>query len=91
MFEFEFGIVLMVSPLSLFHLENHVCLSHGEQVAGAIWQTTTRIMVGVGGLVQRTEDGRTGQVLSGRMIGRSGNAVSGPHRARGDEECGFLG
>jgi hypothetical protein len=32
-----------------------------------------------------------GRVLSGRVIGRSGNAVCGLHRARGEEECGFLG
>jgi hypothetical protein len=50
-----------------------------------------RIMAGVGDIVQRTGDGRTGQILDGRMIGRSGDAVYGLHRARGDEECGFLG
>jgi hypothetical protein len=33
----------------------------------------------------------TGQVLIGRAIGRSGDTVCGLHRARGDEECGFLG
>jgi hypothetical protein len=33
----------------------------------------------------------TGRVLSGRAIGRSGDAVCGLHRARGEEECGFLG
>jgi hypothetical protein len=27
--EFESGAVLIVLPLSLFRLENHVCLSHG--------------------------------------------------------------
>jgi hypothetical protein len=47
-------------------------------------------MVGVGDLVQRTGDGRTGRVLGGRTIGRSGYAVCGLHRARGDEEHGFL-
>jgi hypothetical protein len=46
---------------------------------------------GVGDLVQRTGDGYTGQVLGGRVIERSGGAVCGLHRARGDEECGFLG
>jgi hypothetical protein len=50
-----------------------------------------RIMAGVGDLVQRTVDGRTGQVLSGRTIGRSGDAVCGLHRARGNEQCVFLG
>jgi hypothetical protein len=31
------------------------------------------------------------QVLSGRAIGRSGDAVCGQHCARGNEERGFLG
>jgi hypothetical protein len=48
-------------------------------------------MEGIGDLVQRTGDGRTGQVLSGRAIERSGGAVCGLHRARGDQEHGFLG
>jgi hypothetical protein len=50
-----------------------------------------RIMTGIGDLVQRTGDGRTSQVLSGRAIERSGGAVCGLHRARGDQEHGFLG
>jgi hypothetical protein len=50
-----------------------------------------RIMAGVGQLVQRTGDGHTGQVLSARVIKRSGGAVCDLHRARGDEEHGFLG
>jgi hypothetical protein len=33
----------------------------------------------------------TGQVLGGRMIGRSGDAVCGQYRAQEDEECEFLG
>jgi hypothetical protein len=48
-------------------------------------------MAGVGDLVQRTGDGRTGQVLGGRMIEKSGGAVCSLKRARGDEERGFLG
>jgi hypothetical protein len=48
-------------------------------------------VAGVGDLVQRTGDGRTGRVLGGRMIGRSGDVVCGLHHARGDEERGFLG
>jgi hypothetical protein len=47
-------------------------------------------MGGVGDLMQRTEDGRTGRVISGRAIERSGGAVCNLHRARGDEERGFL-
>jgi hypothetical protein len=61
------------------------------QVAGAAWRAVTRVMAGVGDLVQRTEDGRIGRVLGGRAIERSGSTVYGLHRARGDEERGFLG
>jgi hypothetical protein len=61
------------------------------QVAGAAWRAAMRIMIGVGDLVQRTRDGRTGQALSGRVIERSGGAVCGLHRAREDEEREFLG
>jgi hypothetical protein len=32
----------------------------------------------------------TGQVLSGRTIGRSGDAVCVLHHAQGDEKCVFL-
>jgi hypothetical protein len=81
---------LVVLPLSFVRLENHVCLSHGVQVAGATWRATTRIVAGVEDLVQRTGDGRTGWVLGGRTIGRSGDTMCGLHRARGDEEYEFL-
>jgi hypothetical protein len=60
-------------------------------VAGAAWHAATRIVVGVENLVQRTGDGHTGRVLGGRAIERSGDAVCGLHRARGDEEREFLG
>jgi hypothetical protein len=69
------GQFCFIYLLSLFHLENHVCLSHGVQVAGAAWCAVMRIVAGVGDLVQRTKDGRTGRVLSGRAIDRSGGAV----------------
>jgi hypothetical protein len=72
-------------------MKNHVCLSRGVQVAGATWRATMRIVAGVGDLVQRTEDGRTGWVLGGRAIERSGGAACGLHRARGNEEHEFLG
>jgi hypothetical protein len=36
-------------------------------------------------------DGHTGRVLGGWAVERSGGAVCGLHRARGDEERGFLG
>jgi hypothetical protein len=84
------GQFCFVFPLSLFRLENRVCLSHGVQVASATWRAATRIVVGVGDLVQRIGDGRTGQVLGGRAIERSGGIMCGLHRARGDEERGFL-
>jgi hypothetical protein len=47
-------------------------------------------MAGVGDLVQRTGDGRNGRVLGGRVIERSGGAVCGLHRTRGDEKHEFL-
>jgi hypothetical protein len=60
-------------------------------MAGAAWRATTWTMAGVGDLVQRTGDGRTGRILGGRAVERSGGAVCGLHLARGDEERGFLG
>jgi hypothetical protein len=75
----------------LFCLENRVCLSRGVQVASATWCAATRTVAGVGDLVQRTRDGRTGWVLGGRAVERSGGAVCGLHMARGDWECGFIG
>jgi hypothetical protein len=65
-------------------------LSRGVQVAGAVGRVAMKIMAGVGDLVQRTEDDRTGQVIGGRTIERSGGSVCGLHRARGDEERKFL-
>jgi hypothetical protein len=59
-------------------------LSHGVQVAGATCCAATRTVTGVGELVQRTEDSRTGRVLGGRAVERSGGVVCGLHRARGD-------
>jgi hypothetical protein len=83
-FEFKSGIVLFVFLLSLFRLVNHVCLSRGVQVAGAVWRAAMRTVEEVGDLVQRTGDGRTGRVLGGRAVERSGGAVCGLHLARGD-------
>jgi hypothetical protein len=65
-------------------------LSRGVQVAGAAWRAAMRIIVRVGDLVQRTEDGCISQVLGGREIERSGGAVCDLHRACGDEEHEFL-
>jgi hypothetical protein len=81
---------LVVLPLSLFRLENHVCLSRGVQVAGAAWCAATSIVARVGDLVQRTTDGPAGQVLGGWVIERSDCIVCGLHRARGDEQRRFL-
>jgi hypothetical protein len=78
------GQFCFVFLLSLFRLENHVCLSRVVQVAGAAWRAAMRTVVGVGDLVQRTGDGRTGRVLSGRAVERSGGTVCGLHLARGD-------
>jgi hypothetical protein len=82
---------LVVLALSLYRVENHVCLSCDVQVTGAAWRTATRIMVAVGDLVQSTGDGHTDRVLSGQTIGRSGDGMCGLHRARGDDERGFFG
>jgi hypothetical protein len=54
-------------------------------------RAATRIVAGVGEIVQRTGDGRTGQVLGAWAIERSCGAVCGLHHARGDEEHEFLG
>jgi hypothetical protein len=90
-FVFESGIVCFVFLLSLFRLKNYVCLSRGVQVAGVAWRAATRTVAGVGDLVQRTGDGRTGQILGGWVIERSGGTVCGLHCARGNEERGVLG
>jgi hypothetical protein len=65
-------------------------LSRGVQVAGAAWRVATRIMAGIGDLMQRTGDGHTGRVLGGQAIERSDGAVCGLHRAHGDEARRFL-
>jgi hypothetical protein len=82
-FEFESEIVSFFSFIFV-SLENYVCLSHGVQVAGAAWHAATRTMAGVGDLMQRTGDGRTGQILGGRAVERSGGAMCDLHRACGD-------
>jgi hypothetical protein len=55
------------------------------------WYAVMRIVAGVGDLLQRTRDGRTGRVLSDRAIERSGGTMCGLHHACGDEERVFLG
>jgi hypothetical protein len=59
-------------------------VSRGVQVAGAAWRAATGTVVGVGDLMQRTEDGRTGLIFGGRAVERSGGAVCGLHLARGE-------
>jgi hypothetical protein len=54
------------------------------QVVGAAWRAVMRTVVGVGDLVQRTGDGRTGRVLDGRAVERSGDVVCGLHLVRRD-------
>jgi hypothetical protein len=77
------GQFCFIFLLSLFHLENRVCLSRGVQVEGATWCAATRTMAGVGDLVQRTGDGHTSRVLGGRAVERSGGTVCGLHLAHG--------
>jgi hypothetical protein len=55
------------------------------------WWTAIRIVAVGGYLVQRSGDGRTCQVLGGRVIGRSGDDVYDLYRTHRDEERGFLG
>jgi hypothetical protein len=78
------GRFCFVFLLSLFCLENRVCLSRGVQVAGAAWHAAMMTVAGVGDLVQRTGDDRTGQVLGGWAVERLGAAVCGLHLACGD-------
>jgi hypothetical protein len=65
--------VPFVFLVPLFHLENCVCLSHDVQVAGAAWRAATK-----------TGDGRTGRVLDGRVVERSGGVMCSLHLAHGD-------
>jgi hypothetical protein len=81
-FEFESGQFCF--PFILSRLENRVYLSCDVQVAGAVWHAATMNVAEVGDLVQRTEDGRTGRVLGGWVVERSGGAVCDLHLARGD-------
>jgi hypothetical protein len=82
---------LFVLHLPLFRLENYVYLSHGVYVAGATCRAAMMIVAEVEDLVQRTEDSHTGRVLGGQTVERSGDIVYSLHRAREDEEHGFLG
>jgi hypothetical protein len=59
-------------------------LSRGVQAAVVAWRAATMTVVGVGDLVQRIGDGRTGRVFGGQAVERLGGAVCGLHLARGD-------
>jgi hypothetical protein len=83
-FEFESGTVLFCFSFTFVSLENRVCLSPGVHVASVAWRAVTRTVVGVGDLVQRTGDGRTGWVLGGRAVESSGSVVCSSHLTRGD-------
>jgi hypothetical protein len=49
-----------------------------------------RIVEGVGDLIQRNGDSRTGRVLSGRTIKESGDTVCGLYCAHEDKKREFL-
>jgi hypothetical protein len=81
-FEFESGIVLFCFSFTFVLFgESRLLVSW---CAGAAWSAATRTVAGVGDLMQRTGDGRTGQVLGGRAVERSGGTVCGLHLARED-------
>jgi hypothetical protein len=85
-FEFESGTVSFYFSF-IFVSFRESCLFVSWCVGGRCG----RIVAGVGDLVQRTGDGRTGQVLSGRAIKRLDSVMCGLHRALEDEEREFLG
>jgi NCAIR mutase (PurE)-related protein len=55
------------------------------------WYAATRIVAGVGDLLQMIENDHIGRILGGRVIEKSDDAICGMHRACGDEERIFLG
>jgi hypothetical protein len=65
---------VVLLPLSCSFGQSHL-LDSWCAGGSAAWRAAMKIVVGVGDLVQRTRDGRTGQVLDGRTIGRLGDAV----------------
>jgi hypothetical protein len=81
-FQFESRIVLFYFSFTFVSFgESRLLVSWH---AGAAWCAATRIMAGIGDLVQRTGDGRTGRVLGGRAVERSGGVVCRLHLARED-------
>jgi hypothetical protein len=59
-------------------------------MTGAAWRTVTRIVVGVGDLVQRTGDGQAQVGYSVAERPRCRVMLCGLHRVQVDEERGFL-
>jgi hypothetical protein len=62
----------VVLPYRLSCVENRVCLSRDVQVIGVAWRAATRIVVGVGDLVQMTGDdqAQVGYSVARRSRGR---------------------
>jgi hypothetical protein len=50
----------------------------------------TRIVTGVGDLVQSIRDSHIGRILDSRTIGRSNDAMCSMYHAHRDEKRGFL-
>jgi hypothetical protein len=73
-FEFESGTFPWFCYITFVHMENRVCLSRGVQVAGATWWAATRIVAGVGDLVQRIRDDQAQVRYS--VAGQSGGRVT---------------
>jgi hypothetical protein len=90
-FEFESRIVLFCFSF-IFVSFGESCLLVSCCAAGRCSMAcSVRIMVGVGDLVQKIENGRTCRILGGRTIERSAGTICGLHRANGDKEREFLG
>jgi hypothetical protein len=58
MFEFKSGTFSWFCYITFVCMEYHVSLSRDVQVAGATWWVATRIVEGVGDLMQRVGDGQ---------------------------------
>jgi hypothetical protein len=90
-FEFESGMFLFLFFFIFSSFGESRLLVSCVQEVGATWRAAMRTVARVGDLVQRTGDGRTGQVLGCQAVERSDGAVCGLHLARGDQKRGFLG
>jgi hypothetical protein len=90
-FEFEFGIVLFLFSFTFVSFRES-CLLVLWCAGGRCGMTCNDEDRGRSRRpVQRTGDGRTGQVLDGRAVERSGGTVCGLHLACEDQKRGFLG